>query len=117
MKKYRSVGVILLTIFSLVVSTETSAQSASNNKWYQDGYAAIMDRDPETLTKWGIIKAFGATGMPVKSKMERFCRSFTVWEIDALSKAKQGAARKVWHSGCLAAGMSLRLSDIYAGNN
>lgn len=117
MKRYRRVGLIVLTVFILVISTETSAQSASNSKWYQDGYAAIMDHDPETLAKWGITKAFGATGMPVKSKMDRFCRSFTVWEIDALSKAKQGAARKVWHSGCVAAGMSLKLSDIYAGNN
>jgi hypothetical protein len=86
MSAAKRTGVILTLVLSLLGSTGSLAMAASKSQWYQDGHAAIMDRDPETLTKWGIVKAFGATGKPVKSKMERFCRSFTVWEIDALSK-------------------------------
>ena len=86
----------------------------ATDKWYNEGYAAIMDRDPETLYKWGIRRAFGATGNPVKSKMLNFCSTFTVWELEPnnvsdISEDQKIAARKIWDKGCVEAGMSLRL--------
>lgn len=97
------------------VSTQDEALTKeATDKWYEEGYAAIMDRDPETLYKWGIRKAFGATGNPVKSKMLSFCSTFTVWELEPnnvsdISEDQKIAARKIWDKGCVEAGMSLRL--------
>lgn len=97
------------------VSTQNEALTKqATDKWYNEGYAAIMDRDPETLYKWGIRKAFGATGNPVKSKMLNFCSTFSVSELEPnnvsdISEDQKIAARKIWDKGCVEAGMSLRL--------
>jgi hypothetical protein len=116
-KRFFKVALVISITLAQVAIANQSAMGASKGKWYREGYAAIMEHDPDTLYKWGIAKAFGATGNPVKSKMQNFCSYFTVWEIDGLPKSKQSSARKEWNSGCLAAGMSLKLSDFYAGNN
>jgi hypothetical protein len=110
---------IALLISTLVTNSYApSALGAAKSKWYSEGYAAIMERDSNTLAKWGITRAFGATGKPVKSKMQYFCSTFTVWELrpedvtTGLSKKQKLAARKDWDAGCLSAGMLLKLSDI-----
>ena len=110
---------VALFVSTLLINSYTpSALGAAKSKWYSEGYAAIMERDSNTLAKWGITRAFGATGKPVKSKMQYFCSTFTVWELrpedgtTGLSKKQKLAARKDWDAGCLSAGMSLKLSDI-----
>jgi hypothetical protein len=97
-----------------VPTQDEDLTTEATDRWYEEGYAAIMDRDPETLNKWGIRKAFGATGNPVKSKMLNFCYTFTVWELEPnrvsdISEVQKIAARKFWNMGCVEAGMSLRL--------
>jgi len=83
-------------------------------KWFQEGFSEIMNRDPETLYRFGISKAFGATGDPIASKMNAFCRSFTVFELEPggtsdLNDEEKLMARESWNEGCVSAGMSLRL--------
>jgi len=97
------------------VQEENEMSQVDFTRWYDEGYAAIMDRSPELLYKWGITKNFGATGKPVKAKMESFCNKFTVWELQAhdgttnLSDDQKILARKYWNQGCVDAGMELRL--------
>ena len=118
MKIKRILAIVILIPVASTLIYAPSAVSATKGKWYKEGYSAIIDRDPGTLTKWGIKKQFGATGKPVKSKMQYFCSTFTVWELEPndgttdLTKKQKIAARKEWNSGCLAAGMSLRLSNF-----
>jgi hypothetical protein len=116
LKRVLAIAILIPMVSTLIYAP--SAVSATKGKWYKEGYAAIMDRDPETLIKWGIKKKFGATGKPVKSKMQYFCDTFTVWELEPgnvttdLTKKQKVLARTEWDSGCLAAAMSLRLSNF-----
>jgi hypothetical protein len=115
-KRILAIAILIPMASTLIYAP--SAVSATKGKWYKEGYAAIMERDPSTLIKWGIKKKFGATGKPVKSKMQYFCATFTVWELEPndattnLTKKQKVTARTEWNSGCLAAAMSLRLSNF-----
>jgi hypothetical protein len=104
------------------MSIKISDPPLNSSRWIKEGYAAIMERNPDVLYRWGISNAFGATGKPVKAKMESFCRKFTVWELRAdddstnLSDNQKIAARKYWNQGCVTAGMKLKLSNFTSGN-
>jgi hypothetical protein len=99
-------------------SSKISNPPLNSSKWIKEGYAAIMERSPDLLYKWGITNTFGATGKPVKAKMETFCKKFTVWELEpnnvttSLSKSQKILARKYWNQGCVEAGMKLKLSNF-----
>jgi hypothetical protein len=115
MMKTRGLRIALMVVIASTFISLPSSHSATKGKWHKEGYAAIMERDFQTLTKWGIKRVFGATGKPVKSKAQYFCSTFTVWELEpndvttGLSKKQKVSARKEWNSGCLAAVMSLRV--------
>ena len=119
-----SISILQPTSNSSKISKPTSNSSKISNaplnssKWIKEGYAAIMERSPDLLYKWGITNTFGATGKPVKAKMETFCKKFTVWELEpnnvttSLSKSQKILARKYWNQGCVEAGMKLKLSNF-----
>lgn len=113
----------LLIVISFVmicgfVSPPMASASVKSSKWIKEGYAAIMERSPDLLYRWGITNVFGANGKPVKAKMETFCKKFTVWELGPgdgttnLSKNQKILARKYWNQGCVKAGMELKLSNF-----
>ena len=92
--------------FCLLSETFTSAacynkqrkSKYSASQLYRWGKEMVLNSSQEALARNGFLQVFGATGKPVKSKVESWCSSFSV---------PGEAADKNYTKGCVDAAMTL----------
>ena len=101
----KSTTLILLVSLLFGCLQISSAAAAAKSSSYKKGWNIVIDTAPEKLFQAGFESNFGATGQPVKSKVDNWCRT-----LIRAGRARTDAKNMTdFYKGCIDASMTLRL--------